>query len=75
MPFKTIRLATICAAMMTGTTALLALPAAAEEYVIDTKGMHASIEFRIKHLGFSWLAGRFNTFSGDFTYDAKAPEA
>ncbi len=74
MPFQTFRLATF-AAVMTGAVTLLALPAAAEEYVIDTKGAHASINFRIKHLGFSWLAGRFNTFSGEFTYDAKAPEA
>ncbi len=46
---------------------------AAEHYVIDTKGMHAFITFRIKHLGFSWLHGRFNRFSGDFDYDAADP--
>ena len=46
---------------------------AAEHYVIDTKGMHAFITFRIKHLGFSWLHGRFNRFSGDFDYDATNP--
>jgi polyisoprenoid-binding protein YceI len=42
---------------------------AAEHYVIDTKGMHAFVTFKIKHLGFSWLEGRFNRFSGDFDYD------
>ena len=46
---------------------------AAERYVIDTEGMHAFITFRIKHLGFSWLHGRFNRFSGDFDYDAINP--
>ncbi|MEQ8824312.1 MAG: YceI family protein [Filomicrobium sp.] len=46
----------------------------AETFVIDTKGAHASINFRIKHLGFSWLTGRFDKFSGEFTYDEKAPE-
>ena len=46
---------------------------AAERYVIDTEGMHAFITFRIKHLGFSWLHGRFNRFSGDFDYDATNP--
>ncbi len=46
---------------------------AAEHYVIDTKGMHAFITFRIKHLGFSWLEGRFDRFSGDFDYDAANP--
>ncbi len=48
------------------------LPAA--EYEIDTRGMHAFIEFRIKHLGYSWLLGRFNRFQGSFSYDEKHPE-
>ncbi len=51
-----------------------AAPATAAEYVIDTKGAHASINFRVNHLGFSWLVGRFDTFSGNFTYDEAAPE-
>lgn len=41
----------------------------ADEYVIDTKGMHAFVQFRVKHLGYSWLYGRFNNFSGNFSYD------
>lgn len=44
------------------------------KYVIDTKGMHAFVQFRVKHLGVSWLYGRFTDFSGDFTYDAEKPE-
>lgn len=57
--------------------AALVLPGAASaaDYAIDTKGAHASINFRIKHLGFSWLAGRFDQFSGTFSYDDKAPDA
>jgi len=47
---------------------------AAESYVIDTKGMHAFVEFKIKHLGYSWLKGRFNDFEGEFNYDEKNPE-
>jgi polyisoprenoid-binding protein YceI len=47
---------------------------AAENYVIDTKGMHAFVEFKIKHLGYSWLKGRFNDFEGEFSYDEKNPE-
>lgn len=50
-----------------------AVPAA--DYVIDTKGAHASINFRIKHLGYSWLIGRFNKFEGSFSYDEKNPAA
>lgn len=49
----------------------LTLPASADDYVIDTKGGHASINFRISHLGFSWLVGRFDNFSGTFSYDDK----
>ncbi|WP_123712852.1 YceI family protein [Sinobacterium caligoides] len=49
---------------------LLTSPALlADDYKIDTKGAHASIQFKIKHLGYSWLTGRFNTFSGKFSYD------
>ena len=43
----------------------------AEEYDIDVEKAHAFIDFRIQHLGFSWMSGRFNTFSGHFSYDPK----
>lgn len=48
---------------------------AADDYKIDTKGAHAFVQFRVKHLGYSWLYGRFNDFSGEFSYDPKKPEA
>jgi polyisoprenoid-binding protein YceI len=56
---------------------LLSTPALtlADNYVIDTKGMHAFVQFRVKHLGYSWLYGRFNDFSGNFSYDPAKPEA
>lgn len=54
---------------------LLARPVLADQYAVDTQGMHAAINFRIKHLGYSWLTGRFNEFSGNFSYDANAPES
>ncbi len=47
----------------------------AEDYVIDTKKAHAFIQFKVSHLGFSWILGRFNTFSGEFSYDEKDPAA
>jgi polyisoprenoid-binding protein YceI len=56
------------------TSLALAVPASAADYEIDSKGAHASINFRIKHLGYSWLVGRFDTFTGTFSYDDKAPE-
>ena len=49
----------------------LSFGVSAAEYTIDKKGAHAFINFKIKHLGYSWLTGRFDDFSGDFTYDAK----
>ncbi|MFY3325961.1 YceI family protein [Vibrio fluvialis] len=43
--------------------------ASAADYVIDTKGAHASVNFKVSHLGYSFTMGRFNTFSGEFSYD------
>ena len=48
-------------------------PLQAADYKIDTKGAHAFVQFRIKHLGYSWLYGRFNKFDGSFSYDEKNP--
>ncbi|MGJ8664178.1 MAG: YceI family protein, partial [Marinicella sp.] len=45
----------------------------ADKYKIDTKGAHAFVQFKIKHLGFSWLYGRFDSFSGEFEYDESDP--
>jgi len=54
--------------------ALVAIQArAAEHYLIDTKGMHAFITFKVQHLGYSWLEGRFDRFSGGFDYDEANP--
>jgi polyisoprenoid-binding protein YceI len=46
---------------------------AAEQYAFDIRGQHAFIQFKIKHLGFSWLIGNFNVFNGSFTYDEANP--
>ncbi|WP_282168057.1 YceI family protein [Shewanella japonica] len=52
--------------------AILLVPAMANaaDYKIDTQGAHASIQFKVNHLGYSFVTGRFNDFSGDFSYDA-----
>ena len=57
------------------TLASLALPTQAADYTIDTKGAHAVIQFKISHMGFSWLVGRFNKFDGEFSFDEKNPKA
>ena len=41
----------------------------AADYVIDTRGMHGSVNFKIPHLGISIIVGRFDEFSGGFSYD------
>ncbi len=43
-------------------------------YAFDTEGDHQFITFKISHLGYSWLYGRFNEFDGQFVYDAENPE-
>jgi polyisoprenoid-binding protein YceI len=48
-------------------------PAYAADYLIDTKDAHAFIQFKISHLGYSWVLGRFNSFDGSFSYDPKDP--
>jgi polyisoprenoid-binding protein YceI len=53
---------------------LFSVSAQAADYEVDTKGAHAFVQFKIQHLGYSWLLGRFNTFEGDFSYDKEAPE-
>jgi len=62
-------------ALAVSSIGVMSLPVLADDYVIDTKGAHASINFSIKHLGYSVLTGRFDTFSGEFSYDPAKPEA
>lgn len=47
----------------------------AADYNIDKAGAHASINFKIQHLGYSWLTGRFNDFDGTFSYDQQQADA
>lgn len=57
--------------MAVGLAAVMSIPFAANaaDYVIDTKGAHASINFKVNHLGYSYIKGRFNKFDGEFSYD------
>lgn len=41
----------------------------ATDYTIDTSGAHASINFKVSHLGYSFIKGRFNKFDGSFSFD------
>ncbi|MDQ7987858.1 YceI family protein [Pseudomonas sp. G34] len=63
------------AALALGTALLGAGQAMAADYAIDKEGQHAFVNFKISHLGYSWLYGTFKDFDGSFTFDEKNPEA
>lgn len=56
-----------------GASALFAMNVSAADYKVDVEGAHAFINFKIQHLGYSWLTGRFNQFDGAFTWDKRKP--
>ena len=62
--------AAFLSAIATGTI-MLPKTASAADYVIDTQGAHASIQFKVSHLGYSFVVGRFNDFEGSFSFDSK----
>jgi polyisoprenoid-binding protein YceI len=62
------------AALALGTALLSAGQAMAADYTIDKDGQHAFIDFRISHLGYSFIHGTFKDWSGTFSFDAAKPE-
>jgi polyisoprenoid-binding protein YceI len=62
------------AALALGTALLSAGQAMAADYTIDKEGQHAFIDFRISHLGYSFIHGTFKDWSGTFSFDAAKPE-
>ncbi len=61
------------AALILG-SALVGGQAFAADYAIDKEGQHAFVNFKISHLGYSWLWGTFKDFDGSFSFDADKPE-
>ncbi|NQS86463.1 YceI family protein [Pantoea allii] len=68
--FKKTLLAITSAGLLLGS-----LTANAADYKIDKEGQHAFVQFRIQHLGYSWLYGTFKDFDGSFSFDANNPSA
>ena len=62
-------LSAICFASSMPVSAQSSAKSAVERYAFDIEGAHAFVQFRIKHLGYSWLYGRFNEFDGEFTFN------
>ena len=63
------------AALALGTALISAGQAMAADYKIDTEGQHAFVDWKISHLGYSFIHGTFKKFDGDFTWDSAKPEA
>lgn len=63
------------AALTLGAALCGAGQAMAADYIIDKEGQHAFVNFKISHLGYSWLYGTFKDFDGSFSFDEKNPEA
>ncbi|HSH57284.1 MAG TPA: YceI family protein, partial [Halomonas sp.] len=66
---------TAIAAALSATALVGVSQAQAADYAIDTEGQHAFIQFKISHLGFSYLLGSFEEFSGSFQYDPENLES
>lgn len=43
------------------------------DYMIDKEGQHAFVTFKASHLGYSYIIGHFENFSGHFTQDDSNP--
>jgi len=66
---------TLATTLLTAGLLGAAVTAQAADYAFDKKGSHQFVQFRVQHLGFSWLYGRFNDFDGSFSYDAADPNS
>ena len=62
------------AALAIGSALLSAGSAMAADYVIDKEGQHAFVDFKISHLGYSYITGTFKDLDGKFSFDAAKPE-
>lgn len=63
------------AALAIGSALLSAGQAMAADYKIDKEGQHAFVEWKISHLGYSFIYGTFKDWDGKFSFDAAKPEA
>src|ERR1700756_3105584 len=62
------------AALAIGSALLTAGQAMAADYVVDKEGQHAFVDFKISHLGYSFITGTFKDLDGKFSFDAAKPE-
>lgn len=55
-------------------SALLSANVMAADYTVDKQGQHAFVNFKISHLGYSYITGTFKDIDGKFSFDATKPE-
>ncbi|MBP5944238.1 Protein YceI [Pseudomonas fluorescens] len=55
-------------------SAVLSANVMAADYVVDKEGQHAFVDFKISHLGYSFITGTFKDIDGKFSFDAAKPE-
>jgi polyisoprenoid-binding protein YceI len=55
-------------------SALLSANVMAADYTVDKQGQHAFVNFKISHLGYSFITGTFKDIDGKFSFDAAKPE-
>ena len=55
-------------------SAVLSANVMAADYVVDKEGQHAFVNFKISHLGYSYITGTFKDIDGKFSFDAAKPE-
>ncbi|MDH4572792.1 YceI family protein [Salinicola acroporae] len=65
---------TALATLIAAASAMPLAQAQAADYKIDTEGQHAFIQFKISHLGYSYILGNFKSFDGGFSYDPESPD-
>ncbi|WP_085716408.1 YceI family protein [Pseudomonas sp. B28(2017)] len=53
---------------------LLSANVMAADYTVDKQGQHAFVNFKISHLGYSYITGTFKDIDGKFSFDATKPE-
>ncbi len=61
----------VAAAVLAGGWITVGPARAADEFAVDP--MHSGVNFKISHLGLSWIHGRFDNYSGSFTLDGADP--
>ena len=71
--FSKTRTALLTTALAIGLLAVSSTQAA--DYRVDSGGKHAFIQFKVSHLGYSFVLGEFPDFTGSFSYDAENPGA